>query len=166
MVITYTTKQEYKERYGGRLERAYIDRLNKKGNALGLVDGSTVPIVGAKKYMGRFVLTRLDAVPGIDHTTLGSFITSKFPKDFRGLSSNGYILCGLWEQDMVKSSRVPTFPELYKSAASVADKALLKITKSLMLPLKYSLLVVTPVCPILIFWLLLVIFFFNFNNLP
>ena len=112
MTISYANEGEYAQKYAGRLEKAHIFDINENGTPIGNINGSSIPVVDAGKYMNHVVLARLKTRLGL-RSTLSSFITSHIPKDFESLSPKDYMLLGLWDNDMEKRGRIPTFEEFY-----------------------------------------------------
>ena len=88
MTISYANEGEYAQKYAGRLEKAHIFDINENGTPIGNINGSSIPVVDAGKYMNQVVLARLKTRLGL-RSTLSSFITSHIPKDFESLSPKG-----------------------------------------------------------------------------
>jgi len=100
----------------GRVETAHITGMYHGNVAVGVLQGNSayngleVPITHAEQYVGEDCLVRFLAGNKADRYP--HFLSADTSQIFGSVEQHKYVLCGLWEEDMEKSSIFPTADEV------------------------------------------------------
>ena len=97
----------------GRLEAVQLVGAINADVLRGILKGVSCYVYAPQNYVGKECLVRFSYKYKDRKKVLSAnFINSVIPKDFVGLSNEGYILLGLWKEDMKKKSRLPDINEI------------------------------------------------------
>lgn len=97
--------------FAGAIGKVELTRPWNKGSALGQYQGQTVIVNHGSSFVHRPCLARFEDREGVHGEMIGYFLTSRI----EGLSEverGKYLLCGLWEKDMLRASKIPTIQEV------------------------------------------------------
>ena len=95
----------------GRIEAVYIRDVCGQSRSIGVIGEQDIKVNHAPTPAGESCLVRIN-MSCTPKEVYGNFITSQIPHNFMGLGLEQYALIALWEENMMKQRRYPTFDEI------------------------------------------------------